>query len=61
MSKHFADVIAIALNQIKQTNDEKFDRSNFVKNVILDNILPGVFILRAASFILITMPQELFS
>ena len=41
MSKHFADVIAIALNQIKQTNDEKFDRSNFVKNVILDNILPG--------------------
>lgn len=40
-SKHYADLIAIALEQIKQNNDEKFDRSNFVKNVILDNILPG--------------------
>ena len=28
-------------DQIKKNNDEKFDRSNFVKNVILDNILPG--------------------
>ena len=41
LSKHYADIISIAFNQIKQTNDEKFDRSNFVKNVILDNILPG--------------------
>jgi len=32
---------AVSLDQIKQNNDEKFDRSNFVKNVILDNILPG--------------------
>ena len=31
----------MSLDQIKQNNDEKFDRSNFVKNVILDNILPG--------------------
>ena len=31
LSKHYADIIAIAFNQIKQTNDEKFDRSNFVK------------------------------
>lgn len=41
MSKHYADIIAVSLDQIKQNNDEKFDRSNFVKNVILDNILPG--------------------
>ena len=41
MSRHFADIIAVALDQIKKNNDEKFDRSNFVKNVILDNILPG--------------------
>lgn len=41
LSKHYADLIAVALDQIKQNNDEKFDRSNFVKNVILDNILPG--------------------
>lgn len=40
-SRHYAGIISIALNQIKHSNDEKFDRSNFVKNVILDNILPG--------------------
>ena len=38
---HYSALIAVALDQIKQNNDEKFDRSNFVKNVILDNILPG--------------------
>lgn len=41
MSKRYATLIAVALEQIKQNNDEKFDKSNFVKNVILDNILPG--------------------
>ena len=40
-SRNFAGIIAVALEQIKNNNDEKFDRSNFVKNVILDNILPG--------------------
>jgi carbohydrate diacid regulator len=41
LSKHYADIIAVAFSQIKQNNDEKFDRANFVKNVILNNILPG--------------------
>lgn len=41
MSRHYAGIIAVALDQIKMNNDEKFDHSNFVKNVILDNILPG--------------------
>lgn len=41
VSRNYAGVIAVALDQIKKNNDEKFDRSNFVKNVILDNILPG--------------------
>lgn len=41
LSRKYSQIIAVALDQIKQTNDEKFDRSNFVKNVILDNILPG--------------------
>ncbi|MCC8023581.1 MAG: helix-turn-helix domain-containing protein, partial [Clostridiales bacterium] len=40
-SKKFADIIAVSLNSIKQHYDEKYDRSNFIKNVILDNILPG--------------------
>ena len=38
---HYAKLISISLGGIKQYYDVKFDRSNFVKNVILDNILPG--------------------
>lgn len=41
LSRRYSQLIAIALEQIKQNNDDKFDRSSFVKNVILDNILPG--------------------
>ena len=37
----FAAVLAIGLQSIKQYHDEKFDKANFVKNVVLDNILPG--------------------
>lgn len=41
IAKKFADIIAVSLNSIKQNYDEKYDRGNFIKNVILDNILPG--------------------
>ena len=34
-------VLAISLSSIKQYYDEKYDRGNFIKNIILDNILPG--------------------
>lgn len=44
---HYAEVIAVALANIKQYYDEKFDRGNFIKNVILDNILPGDIYLKA--------------
>ena len=37
LAVHYTDVIAVALNSIKQFYDEKYDRSNFIKNVILDN------------------------
>ncbi len=37
----FAAVLAVSLSSIKQYYDEKYDRNNFIKNVILDNILPG--------------------
>lgn len=37
----YADILAISFNSIKYYYDEKYDRKNFVKNVILDNILPG--------------------
>ena len=37
----FASLLAISLQSIKQYHDEKFDKANFIKNVVLDNILPG--------------------
>ena len=43
----YASILAITLSSIKQYYDEKYDRSNFIKNVILDNILPGDIYLKA--------------
>lgn len=34
-------IIAVSVNNIKSIYDEKFDRGNFIKNILLDNILPG--------------------
>ncbi len=46
-ASRYAALLAVSLTSIKQFHDEKFDRSNFVKNVILDNILPGDIYLKA--------------
>ena len=43
----FSKLIGVALNNIKQYYDEKYDRNNFVKNIILDNVLPGDITLKA--------------
>ncbi len=42
-----AGVLAISLGSVKEFSDEKFDRSSFVKNILLDNILPGEITLKA--------------
>ena len=42
-----AALLAVSLTNIKQYYDEKYDRGNFVKNVILDNILSGDIYLKA--------------
>ena len=41
MAAKYCNILAIALANIKQYYDEKYDRNNFIKNVVLDNILPG--------------------
>ena len=41
IAKGFAAFLATHFMTIKQYYDEKYDRGNFIKNVILDNILPG--------------------
>ena len=46
-ASRYANLLAMSLSSIKQYYDEKYDRSNFIKNVILDNILPGDIYLKA--------------
>lgn len=47
LSAKFANVLAVSFTNIKQYYDEKYDRNNFIKNVILDNILPGDIYVKA--------------
>ncbi|MDR0314586.1 MAG: PucR family transcriptional regulator, partial [Oscillospiraceae bacterium] len=47
LAAKYAKVIALSLSNIKQFYDEKYDRSNFIKNIIMDNILPGDIYLKA--------------
>lgn len=46
-AQKYAALLSISLSSIKQYYDEKYDRGNFVKNVILDNILPGDIYLKS--------------
>ncbi len=41
LAGRFASICCVSLENLKQYYEEKFDRGNFIKNVILDNILPG--------------------
>ncbi len=41
LAEKYASVLSVSLGSIKQFYDEKYDRGNFIKNVMLDNILPG--------------------
>lgn len=43
----YAKILAVSLDNIKQYYDEKYDKGNFIKNVILDNILPGDIYLKS--------------
>ena len=40
-AKKDVSILSVSILSIKQFYDEKFDKINFVKNVLLDNILPG--------------------
>ena len=46
-SKSFCQLAYIALNDAKIFYEEKHDRGTFVKNIIMDNILPGDIYIRA--------------
>ena len=46
-AKAFCSMAYIALNDAKVFYEEKHDRGTFVKNIIMDNILPGDIYIRA--------------
>lgn len=43
----YCNILMVTVAGIKQYYDEKHDRTNFIKNVILDNILPGDVYIKA--------------
>ena len=47
IAQRYVQLLSVSLTSIKQYYDEKYDRSNFIKNVILDNILPGDIYIKA--------------
>ena len=47
ISEKFCALLSVSFTNIKFYYDEKYDRRNFIKNIILDNILPGDIYLKA--------------
>ena len=47
VAKDFCQLAYIALNDAKTFYEDKHDRGTFVKNIIMDNILPGDIYIRA--------------
>ena len=41
VAEKYAAVLSISLSNIKTLYDEKYDKNSFIKNIILDNILPS--------------------
>lgn len=41
LAEKYASILSISLANIKNYYDEKFDKSSFIKNIIMDNILPS--------------------
>lgn len=40
-AEQLSDILAISLANIKNLYDEKYDKGSFIKNIIMDNILPS--------------------
>ena len=47
LSSKYAGILAVAFSNIKFYYDEKYDRANFIKNIVLDNILQGDIYIKA--------------
>lgn len=40
-AKKYSIILSVSMGNVKQYYDEKYDKVNFIKNVLLDNVLPG--------------------
>lgn len=47
LASKYASILSVAFANVKFYYDEKYDRGNFIKNIILDNILPGDIYIKA--------------
>lgn len=47
VAEKYCTLLSVAFSNIKFYYDEKYDRSNFIKNIILENILPGDIYLKS--------------
>ena len=60
-ARSFCQMAFIALNDAKTFYEEKHDRGTFVKNIIMDNILPGDIYIRAKELHFATdLPRAVF-
>ena len=41
IAKKYSVILSVSMSNVKQYYDEKYDKVSFVRNVLLDNILPG--------------------
>ena len=41
LADRYAMILAISFNNIKNFHDDKYDKTSFIKNVLIDNILPS--------------------
>ena len=61
LAKSFCQMAYIAVNDAKVFYEEKHDRGTFVKNIIMDNILPGDIYIRAKELHFATdVPRAVF-
>ncbi len=43
----FAEILTISIDNMRQFYDDKFDKTNFIKNIMMDNVLPGDVFVRS--------------
>ncbi len=47
LARKYCIILSVSMGNVKQYYDEKYDRVSFIKNVLLDNVLPGDIYLKS--------------